>query len=145
MQEYGNGYYSCFSYFMSKVLSDIPFQLILPNLGSIPVYYMTGQYSEQIWRVFGFALIFILVSFNGSAQGFLISVLLAENPLACAFIAILTIIPMSLLSGNEKVIERKALIQSYCRCDDQTGDNALLFPVHDLHQFLPIYMRSIYN
>ncbi|XP_054157562.1 ATP-binding cassette sub-family G member 1-like [Oppia nitens] len=99
LKEYGNGYYSAFAYFMSKALSDIPFQIVLPNLGSIPVYYLTGQYSADWWRIYTFALIFILISFNASAHGFLISAILPDNPLACAFIGLLSIIPMMLLSG----------------------------------------------
>ncbi|CAG2176624.1 unnamed protein product, partial [Oppiella nova] len=99
LKEYGNGTYSCFAYFMSKVLSDIPFQLILPNLGGLPVYYLTGQYMGEWWRIYGFQLIFILVSINASAQGFLISAIIPESPLACAFIGLISLIPMCLLSG----------------------------------------------
>ena len=100
IKEHDNGYYSCFSYLMSKILSDLPFQLILPNLGSIPVYYLTGQYSQDCWRVIVFAMIFILMSLNASAHGFLLSVIFSDNPLACAFIGLLSVIPMILLSGT---------------------------------------------
>lgn len=110
MKEYDNGYYSCFAYLMSKVLSDIPFQLILPNLGSIPVYYLTGQYRQDLWRVFMFALIFILMSFNANAQGFLISIIFSAHPLACAFIGLLSVIPMLLLSGNYHLLSNTKIL-----------------------------------
>lgn len=99
-KEYGNGYYSCFSYFMSKIISDIPFTLLLPNLGSFLIYYLTGQYFNPIWRVFNFAFIFLMVSFNSSALGFLIGASFSEYRTAIAFLGLISLVPMMLLSGN---------------------------------------------
>ncbi|CAG2100166.1 unnamed protein product, partial [Medioppia subpectinata] len=97
--EYGNGYYSCFSYFASKVLSDIPFTLLLPHLASVPVYLWTGQYMADVWRLYNFIFIFMLITFNSSALGFLIGASLSNHPGAIAFIGMLSLVPLILLSG----------------------------------------------
>lgn len=99
LKEYQNGYYSAFQYFMSKVLSDLPFSLLLPNIASIPLYLMTGQYSAQLWRIFNFAFIYLLININSSALGFMLGALLSEYPTAIAFIGLLSIVPLILLSG----------------------------------------------
>lgn len=103
LKEYGNGYYSPFQYLMSKILSDLPFSLVLPNLSSIPLYFLTGQYSAQLWRVFNFCLTFILISLNSGALGFMLGALLSDYPTAIPFIGLLSIVPLFLLSGNQNV------------------------------------------
>ncbi|CAG2112166.1 unnamed protein product [Medioppia subpectinata] len=99
LQEYRNGYYSCFSFFASKVLSDIPFTLLLPHLVSIPVYLWTGQYMANIWRLYNFMFIFMLITFNSSALGLLIGASLSNHPGAIAFFGMLSFVPITLLSG----------------------------------------------
>lgn len=47
MKEHGNGWYSAFSYLMSKILSDLPLQLTIPNIMSIGTFYATGQPNEE--------------------------------------------------------------------------------------------------
>ena len=85
---------------MSKVLSDFPFSVLLPNLASIQIYLLTGQYLGQMWRLWNFVSIYILISLNSSAVGFLIGSLLSDYPSAIAFIGMLSLVPFILLSGN---------------------------------------------
>ena len=87
---------------MSKVLSDMPFSLVLPNLASIPIYLMTGQYLEQMWRLFNYAFIYILITLNSSAIGFLLGALLSDYPTAIAFLGVLSFFPLIILSGNHQ-------------------------------------------
>jgi hypothetical protein len=87
---------------MSKVISDVPFQLIIPNLLSIPVYLFTGQYRRDEWRLYYFIVIAILIAFNASCQGLLISAWLMKYPTACVFIGCCTGFPLMLFSGFNK-------------------------------------------
>ena len=99
LQEYRNGCYYCSTFLIAKVLSDIPFNLILPNLASFMAYLMTGQPTDPTFRPFDFAMIFILLTFNSSALGFLIGALLAEHPMAIGFLGMLSLVPLITLSG----------------------------------------------
>ncbi|CAG2105224.1 unnamed protein product, partial [Medioppia subpectinata] len=99
-KEYGNGWYSCLAYVLSKIIVDIPFQILMPSLGSFYVYYMTGQYMHPIWRMYTFAVILILISLTASAQGFLFSALFPRNPEVAATLGLTIIIPMMLFSGT---------------------------------------------
>lgn len=42
-REQGAGYYSLSSYFLSKVLVEVPFQLLFPWIGGTIVYFMAGM------------------------------------------------------------------------------------------------------
>ncbi len=88
---------------MSKVISDLPFQLIIPNLCPFTFYYMTGQYNEDLWRVYYFALIFVLISLNSSSLGLTISAWLVDYPTAAAFIGCCSLFPMLLFTGSSKL------------------------------------------
>jgi hypothetical protein len=89
---------------MSKVLCEIPFQLLIPNLFSIPVYIMTGQNDSEEWRLHYFCVILILVAFNSSAMGLMVSAWLMKYPTAAAFIGCCAGFPLMLFSGFIKIL-----------------------------------------
>ena len=106
LQEYGNGYYSAFSYFVSKVVTDLAYNLTLPNLASLAIFFLTGQYWEVYWRIFSFSFIFVLVTLNASSLGLTIGSSLVDYPTAIAFVGILSLVPCILLSGTFKSVIR---------------------------------------
>jgi len=85
---------------MSKVLCDIPFQLTIPNIVSIPVYIMTGQNYKEEWRLYHFMGIAILIALTASSQGLMISAWLMKYPGPAAFIGTVSGFPMFLFSGK---------------------------------------------
>lgn len=84
---------------MSKVLSDIPFQLLIPNLFSITAYILTDQYKRDEWRLYYFMTVTILMALNSSALGLAVSTWLMKYPTAAFFIGCCTMFPMWLFSG----------------------------------------------
>jgi hypothetical protein len=68
---------------------------------------MTGQYDEDLWRVYYFALIFILISLNSSSLGLTISAWLVDYPTAAAFIGCCSVFPMLIYTGSFKLKLKK--------------------------------------
>jgi len=56
LREYANKTYGTTTYFVSKSLTEIPFQLIFPSAFSIIIYFATGMTAE-----FGRFLIFTVI------------------------------------------------------------------------------------
>lgn len=97
-KEYHNGWYSCFSYFVSKIIADIPFQLTIPNLMSVTAYYFTGQPNDYE-RVLYFCGINILIAIASQSMGLVFGALLMEYPPVAAFLGTCMGFPLFLFGG----------------------------------------------
>ncbi|XP_031772254.1 ATP-binding cassette sub-family G member 4-like isoform X2 [Apis florea] len=71
LREYLNNWYRLKSYFLVKVLSDLPLQIIIPSVFIIITYYMTGQPME-FNRFLHTWLICILITILGQSSGMLV-------------------------------------------------------------------------
>ena len=72
VKEYGNSYYSIFSYYVSKVVADIPFCLMTSVSLTTCVFYITGQLLDTYDRLIFFNIINFLVTLHGQTIGILI-------------------------------------------------------------------------
>eukprot|EP00762_Andalucia_godoyi_P003414 ANDGO_04254.mRNA.1 ABC transporter G family member 1 len=73
LREYASGSYSSLSFFLSKAISDLPFQIIFPCLYGVIVYWMVG-FQDTPSKFFTFLGGVILLSNVGSSVGFLLAV-----------------------------------------------------------------------
>ncbi|XP_054157514.1 ATP-binding cassette sub-family G member 4-like [Oppia nitens] len=102
IKEYRNGWYSCFSYYMGRVIVDTFWQFIIPLIFVIPCYVWTGQYwdeDNQRWRLYYFIVICLLIALTSSSMGFVWSAWLMESPTAAAFLGVMMGFPLFLFSG----------------------------------------------
>eukprot|EP00762_Andalucia_godoyi_P008164 ANDGO_07428.mRNA.1 ABC transporter G family member ARB_01379 len=73
LREYTSGSYSSLSFFFSKAITDLPFQIIFPCLYGVIVYWMVG-FQDTASKFFTFLGGVILLSNVGSSVGFLLAV-----------------------------------------------------------------------
>ena len=71
LREYANKTYGIWSYYMTKSVIEIPFQLILPVLVSIMIYFTVGM-TATIGRFLIFNLVLILDVLTATSLGFLL-------------------------------------------------------------------------
>ncbi|XP_034472213.1 ATP-binding cassette sub-family G member 4 isoform X2 [Drosophila innubila] len=96
MREYYNGCYSLRAYFISKVMADLPLQLICPTLFLSISYFMTGQPPEFYRFAMSWAIC-VLTAFIGHFIG-VISGTLCELQLSMFIVPAISI-PFLLFSG----------------------------------------------
>lgn len=96
-REYQSGWYSYSTFYLSKIVTEIPMNIISALLLSTITYYLVGfQQSEEKFLNF---LLVIFVSINcGNAIGFFLSSLFSNIGLTMAFVPTLTM-PMMIFSG----------------------------------------------
>lgn len=111
-REYQNNWYRLTPYYTSKILSDLPMQLLCPSCFFIIAYYLTGQPMEcnrfvQAW------LVTILLTILGQSVG--IAVGAAFNTQLGTFLIPALSIPMFLFAGFFlKLQEISAYYQPFC-------------------------------
>ncbi len=96
-REYGARYYSLPSYFLSKVLVELPFQLIFPTIMGSILYFMVG-FQPIFSKILIFIGFLILCSLCGFALGICIACIFTSLPVALA-VAPLVLDPLILFSG----------------------------------------------
>lgn len=69
VKEYSNSYYSIFSYYVSKVVADIPFCVLTSVSLTTIVFYITGQILDTYDRLIFFNLVNFLVTLHGQTIG----------------------------------------------------------------------------
>jgi len=98
-KEYSSGAYGALSYFIAKILAELPFNLFMPLLYSIIVYFMVGlRTDDDGYHFFIFYVALLLVSQNSIALGLMISTGISNINLALV-IAPLCFLPMMLFGG----------------------------------------------
>jgi len=98
IQERNNGWYSCWTYYWSKVIADMPIQTLITVTFSGIIYPMTGQ----IWSYerFGlFTLVSILIANIAQCVGMLFGTIYVRSVQTAIFMAPLSMAPVFLLSG----------------------------------------------
>ena len=85
IKERSNGWYSCFSYYMAKMLCDLPFVIICPFLFCIVFYPLTGQIGD-LWRFALFYLISLLLCLIAQSLGFIIGSIFIKDKFSTIFI-----------------------------------------------------------
>lgn len=97
LREYRAGYYGLTAYYFSKVLVELPYQIIFPALLLLISYYMIGlnpAFSAYLLS----ASLLIFCAITGTAIGTFISALFDEVGMALAFLP-LFLLPVLLFSG----------------------------------------------
>ncbi|KAJ9598554.1 hypothetical protein L9F63_010757, partial [Diploptera punctata] len=69
LHEHHNNWYSLKAYFISKVISDLPLQILCPTIFLIISYYLTGQPMDGM-RMIEFLILCSLLSMCGQTLGF---------------------------------------------------------------------------
>ncbi|XP_075224485.1 ATP-binding cassette sub-family G member 4-like isoform X2 [Lycorma delicatula] len=96
LQEHLNNWYSLPVYYLAKILSDLPLQIICPSLFLIIGYNLTGQPLEY-YRFFMLWLVCVLVAILGQTLGSALGAILDVQ--LGVFVVPASSIPMFLLSG----------------------------------------------
>ncbi|XP_018023664.1 ATP-binding cassette sub-family G member 1 isoform X2 [Hyalella azteca] len=96
VREHLNRWYSLKSYYMAKVVADMPFQVIFPLMSVLIVYLMTAQPLE-LWRMALFSFICILTSLVAQSIGLTIGA--AFTVQEAVFLGPASIVPLLLFSG----------------------------------------------
>ncbi len=96
--EWRNGWYKCWSYFIGRTLADLPFQIIFPFLYCAIAYYMTGQVND-VWRYFVYSAFMVTVSFCAQSQGLIFGAVFMNELAAAVFIAVTSTVPIILFGG----------------------------------------------
>ncbi|XP_053201356.1 ATP-binding cassette sub-family G member 1-like [Panonychus citri] len=98
IQERNNGWYSCWTYYWTKIIADTPYQIVITTLFCSIVYPMTGQIWDH-WRFALFIFISILISNIAQTVGMLFGTIYVRSVQNAVFMAPLSMAPVFLLSG----------------------------------------------
>lgn len=96
--EWRNGWYKCWTYFIGRSLADLPFQIIFPFVFCAIAYYMTGQVND-IWRYIVYSLFMVTVSFCAQSQGLIFGAIFMNELAAAVFISVTSTVPIMLFGG----------------------------------------------
>jgi len=96
VREHLNQWYSLKAYYLAKTLADIPFQIILPSVYMVIVYFMTGQ-PVDFERFSMLLVITIWISLAGQGFGLFFGAIFSID--VATFTAPIATIPFLLLSG----------------------------------------------
>jgi len=98
LQERNNGWYSCATYYVAKILAELPLQFIITFTFIAIIYPLTGQVME--WPRFSyFCLICLLISSIAQCVGILFGTYYVKSVENAVFLAPLSMAPVFLLSG----------------------------------------------
>lgn len=98
LQERNNGWYSCATYYVAKIMAELPLQVIITFTFIAIIYPLTGQIQE--WPRFGyFCLICLLISSIAQCVGILFGTYYVKSVENAVFLAPLSMAPVFLLSG----------------------------------------------
>jgi len=97
LREHSNKMYRTLSFYLSKILVDLVFQLLYPFIGCLITYFMVGYKLEAAsWILF---TLFITLAANiGSCLGLLISIIAKDIGMGTAMVPIV-VIPFMIFSG----------------------------------------------
>lgn len=98
LREVNSGMYKVTAYFMAKLLSELPFGILIPGLYSAVVYWICGYNTTNWWNMPIFTGINTLVYNASAAMSLIIGCTVADKQLAVALTPVL-IIPMMLYAG----------------------------------------------
>uniref|UniRef100_T1L476 ABC transporter domain-containing protein n=2 Tax=Tetranychus urticae TaxID=32264 RepID=T1L476_TETUR len=93
-----NGWYSSFSYYIAKIISEIPLSAALPLLFASLFYYFTGQIPEMS-RFALFYMIIFLLSIIGQIIGLIMGTIFMDDPPSAVFMSISTLCPIFIVGG----------------------------------------------
>jgi ABC-type multidrug transport system permease subunit len=97
LREHLGGYYSLPAYLMSKIVVELPYQILFPFMYSVIVYFMIG-YQMDAGRFFIFAVIMILINNCGMMVGIFAGSVSNELDVALAVLPLL-LLPLMVFSG----------------------------------------------
>lgn len=98
MREHSNGMYSAWTYYLAKVVSEIPFLILIPMILSVVAYYMVGLSTVDPTRFWVFALAMIVLTFAAHSFGLMIGTGF-KNSAAAVSMTPLILTPMLLFAG----------------------------------------------
>lgn len=96
-REHSNNMYRTISFYFSKVVADLPFQIIFPCVFGTIVYWMVGFQSDAE-KFFIFLTVVILCANIGSGLGFVLGTLARDTSVAISLVP-LTVLPFMVFSG----------------------------------------------
>jgi len=97
LREVNNNMYKCSPYFWAKVISEMPFSILMPTVFGCIVYFSVGL-NPAAGRFFLFLLILILIYNASSGYSLVISCTFSDKQLAVTLTPVL-IIPFMLFAG----------------------------------------------
>lgn len=97
LREYSGKLYGVWSYFTSKSIIEVPFQVIFPFITSVCIYFAVG-FTEDAGRFFIFALILILDVLVATSMGFFVGCAV-QNASAATSLVTVAMLPFILFAG----------------------------------------------
>eukprot|EP00127_Corallochytrium_limacisporum_P002802 Clim_evm15s141 gene=Clim_evmTU15s141 len=96
-REYAGNFYGLTSYFVSKVVTELPYSVIFPMIGSAIMYWMIG-YQADAGKFFIYTLTLILLANAGGAIGIFAGCAFSDLAVANAILPLI-ILPLMIFSG----------------------------------------------
>lgn len=97
-REHANGYYGLSAYFFSKIIVELPFQIIFPIIQAAIMYWMVG-FNGQPWYAFiVFAFTLVLLTLCGNAMGIFFASVFSDLTVALA-VTPMVILPLMIFGG----------------------------------------------
>lgn len=97
LREHRSALYRSGSWFFAKNMSEIPFQIFLPALGLIPIYFMVG-FGGTVGTYFTFMVILISLSSCATGLGYMVACLTGKPEIA-SIVGPIVILPFLLFGG----------------------------------------------
>jgi len=97
MREHTNHMYRTTSYYVAKVMSDLPFQILYPTIYMLIAYWMIG-FQKDFSHFIIFWIVGVLTGNIGAAMGLFLGIVAKDASTATALMP-LTVIPFMLFSG----------------------------------------------
>ena len=97
LREQANKMYSVTSYYLARILIDIPIQTILPMLFTLLIYFKMG-FTVTVFQFFHFYLSLLLLAFSCSGIGYVLSTCI-HNEEATAPMTTLIMLPAIQFGG----------------------------------------------
>ncbi|CAG2117764.1 unnamed protein product, partial [Medioppia subpectinata] len=98
IKHYTNGWYSVFTYYLSKIIVDLPL-IFITTFIYLTIWYLVTSQIPEMWRYWTIILAGILIMLNGQSQGMICSAWYSRDPVAASYLSIVTSTPFFLLSG----------------------------------------------
>lgn len=103
-REYDNYSYSILTFYLAKILGDIPFTFTTTSLFAAAVHRTTGQVFDEWFRVWYIVLPCCMITFIGQFVGMTIGIIFSNNLDASVYSIIFIIIPLIMFSGFFRLI-----------------------------------------
>ena len=98
VQEHSNNWYSRWSYYVAKSLSDVPPTIIFPVIYAIFTYFLVEP-PDDLWRFVSYISIVVATSLLAHSFAIVVSIFFINNTIAALIVGAMLFVPFFIFSG----------------------------------------------